>query len=185
MMCQPHEFLFFEGIYTYEGVEYKAYSPSAGSNLDKCRRIVVKVLNLNAACALKNCTFDGKWDGGRGSGQNNLILTSSFYFLATQVGFADINKPIAIVRPVDFKIAAKQACKIKFEDAKSTYPNLLEKELPYTCMDLIYQYTLLVDGFGLDPFQEVTVAKKFVYKDVVVDASWPLGSAIEAISSFT
>ncbi|CAL0314188.1 unnamed protein product [Lupinus luteus] len=36
---------------------------------------------------------------------------------------------------------------------------------------------------GLDPSQEVTVAKKFVYQDALVDASWPLRSAMEAISS--
>lgn len=36
---------------------------------------------------------------------------------------------------------------------------------------------------GLDASQEITVANQIEYEDAVVDASWPLGSAIEAISS--
>ena len=50
---------------------------------------------------------------------------------------------------MDFKNAAKQACQTKLEDAKSTYPFVDDGNLPYLCMDLVYQYTLLVDGFGM------------------------------------
>lgn len=49
---------------------------------------------------------------------------------------------------MDFEDAAKRACETKFEDAKSTYPRPDEDQLPYLCMDLVYQFTLLVDGFG-------------------------------------
>lgn len=56
--------------------------------------------------------------------------------------------PVAIVRPADFEDAAKQACQTELENAKSTFPRVDEGNLPYLCMDLIYQYTLLVDGFG-------------------------------------
>lgn len=49
---------------------------------------------------------------------------------------------------MDFEKAAKLACQTKLEDAKSTYPNVEEGNLPYLCMDLVYQYTLLVFGFG-------------------------------------
>jgi hypothetical protein len=31
-------------------------------------------------------------------------------------------------------------------DMGGGYPNVLD--VPYICMDLVYQYTLLVDGFG-------------------------------------
>lgn len=64
------------------------------------------------------------------------------------MGLADPNLPTGKVRPVDFEDAAKRACETKLEDAKSTYPRVDEGNLPYVCMDLVYQYTLLVDGFG-------------------------------------
>lgn len=36
---------------------------------------------------------------------------------------------------------------------------------------------------GLDPWQEITVANEIEYQDALVEAAWPLGTAIEAISS--
>jgi apyrase len=122
------------------------------------------------------CTFGGIWNGGGGDGQNNLFVASFFFDRAAEVlifsfnaltelllillhcqsyhitysqaGFANPNSPVAIVRPSDFEDAAKQACQTKLENGKSTYPRVEEGNLPYLCMDLVYQYTLLVDGFG-------------------------------------
>jgi len=36
---------------------------------------------------------------------------------------------------------------------------------------------------GLDPLQEITSGKEIEYQDAVVEAAWPLGNAVEAISS--
>ena len=69
----------------------------------------------------------------------------------TQAGFVDSNLPVAKVKPSDFEEAAKRACKLSVEEAKTTYPHVSEDNLPYLCMDLVYQFTLLVDGFGLSP----------------------------------
>lgn len=60
----------------------------------------------------------------------------------------DRKLPVANVKPNNFEEAAKHACKLNVEDAKSTYPLVQEGNLPYLCMDLVYQFTLLVDGFG-------------------------------------
>lgn len=61
------------------------------------------------------------------------------------------------IHPADFDEAAKRACQTRLEDAKAVYPHVEEGNLPYICMDLVYQHMLLVVGFGklhfaLDPF---------------------------------
>ncbi|KAL2320438.1 hypothetical protein Fmac_029407 [Flemingia macrophylla] len=174
----------FYGTYTYSGMEYAVYPPISGSNYEKCREMALKVLKVDEPCSHPNCTFGGIWDGGRGSGQNTIYATSSFFYLPKDVGMFDAKAPNAILRPVDFEIRAKRSCGLTFEDAKSAYPLLWESRVPYVCMDLSYMYALLVDGFGLDPWQEITVANKIVYqKNAAVDAAWPLGTAIEAISA--
>ena len=52
------------------------------------------------------------------------------------------------MKPIDFKRAARIACQTKFVDAKAKYPNVYSSDLQFVCMDLVYEYTLLVDGFG-------------------------------------
>ena len=49
---------------------------------------------------------------------------------------------------MDLENLAKQACGKTYEDAKSSYPRVAEERVPFICMDLTYQYALLVDGFG-------------------------------------
>nr|KYP63742.1 Nucleoside-triphosphatase [Cajanus cajan] len=173
----------YYGTYTYSGAEYALFPPISGSSYEKCREIVLEALKVNEPCSHPNCTFGGIWDGGRGSGQRTLYATSSFFYLAQDVGIIDANAPSGIVRPADFESVAKRACRLAFEDVKSVYPLLTQDKLPYVCIDSAYQYALLVDGFGLDPLQEITVALEIEYQDAVVEAAWPLGTAIEAISS--
>ncbi|XP_020229556.1 nucleoside-triphosphatase [Cajanus cajan] len=175
----------YNGTYTYSGVEYTALASTSGSDYDECREIVLEALKVNETCSYKNCTFGGIWNGGGGSGQSTLYITTSFYYLVIDSGIVDSNKTSATIYPAEYKIAAEKACQVKLEDAQSTYPLLDEDVLPYICLDLTYQYTLLVDGFGLDPYQEVIVANEIEYQDSLIKAAWPLGSAIEAISSLS
>ncbi|KAM3690482.1 hypothetical protein ACB098_09G127800 [Castanea mollissima] len=173
----------YHGSYTYGGTEYKAFA-SSGSNMDECRRIVSNALKVNeSTCKHMKCTFGGVWNGGGGDGQKNLFVASFFFDRAAEAGFADPNLPIAKVHPAEFEDAAKRACETKLADAKPLYRRVDEANLPFLCMDLVYQYTLLVEGFGLDPWQEITLVKQVKYQDALVEAAWPLGSAIEAVSS--
>lgn len=70
------------------------------------------------------------------------------HILYMQAGFVNRNEPVAKVRPGNFEEAAKRACETKLEDAKSAYRDVKEDNLPFLCMDLVYQFTLLVNGFG-------------------------------------
>ncbi|KAF5749195.1 putative adenosine diphosphatase [Tripterygium wilfordii] len=174
----------YDGSYKYGGKSYKASASSSGSNVDGCRSLAVKALRVNdTVCTHMKCTFGGIWNGGGGDGQKHLFVASFFFDRAAEAGFIDINKPVAKVHPADFEDAAKRACQTKLDDAKSIYSHVEVDNLPYLCMDLVYQYTLLVDGFGLDPWQEITLVKKVQYQNFLAEAAWPLGSAIEAVSS--
>jgi apyrase len=60
-------------------VIYNARAAPTGSSYEKCRDNVLLALNLNANCYVKNCTFDGAWSGGGGSGLEKIYLTNGFH----------------------------------------------------------------------------------------------------------
>ncbi|XP_076893987.1 apyrase 2-like [Bidens hawaiensis] len=175
----------YNGVYSYSGIDYIVSAPSSGSSFDKCRKEALKSLKVDEYCPYTNCTFGGVWNGGGGGGdgQNNLYVGSYFYDRAGQVGFINASERVVKSSPQAFEVAAQRACQTTLEDAKSIYPDVDAEDLPYLCMDLVYEYTLLVDGFGLQPQRSITLVKQIKYQDALVEAAWPLGSAIEAASS--
>ncbi|CAN1271263.1 Apyrase 2 [Linum perenne] len=174
----------YDGTYKYGGEDFKAAASPSGSSLEECRRVAARALKINeTTCEHMKCTFGGIWNGGGGDGRKNLFVASFFFDRAAEAGFINPKLPVAKVRPSDFEEAARRACETKLEAAKSTYQDVEEGNLPYLCMDLVYQYTLLVDGFGLSPWQDITLVKKVQYGNSLVEAAWPLGSAIEAVSA--
>ncbi|KAH0927941.1 hypothetical protein HID58_020197 [Brassica napus] len=174
----------YDGTYKYGGKAFKAAASSSGASLDECRRVALNALKVNdSVCTHMKCTFGGVWNGGGGGGQKNMFVASFFFDRAAEAGFVDPTQPVATVRPADFEKAASQACNMKMGEGKSKFPRVEEDNIPYLCLDLVYQYTLLVDGFGLKPSQTITLVKKVKYGEHAVEAAWPLGSAIEAVSS--
>ncbi|RZB61170.1 putative aquaporin SIP1-2 isoform D [Glycine soja] len=152
----------FKGSYIYGGKSYKASSTPSGASLNECKSIALKALKVNGS----NVHIRSALLGGYGmvvGVMNRKTFLLPHFSLTGQLSL--------------------QACKTKLEDAKSTYQRVEEGNLPYLCMDLVYQYTLLV-GFGLDPWQQIiTLVKKVRYHDAFVEAAWSLGSTIEAVSS--
>ncbi|ERN05402.1 probable apyrase 1 [Amborella trichopoda] len=174
----------FHGSYKYGDTQFKASALPTGSDFTSCRRAAVKALRVNdTTCTHMKCTFGGIWNGGGGDGQKNLFVASFFYDRAAEAGFVDPKQPVAKVKPADFEDAAKRACQSSLDEAKKTFSRAEEGNLPYLCMDLVYQYALLIDGFALDPWQEITLVKQVEYKGFPVEAAWPLGSAIEVASA--
>ncbi|KAL5706562.1 apyrase [Ranunculus cassubicifolius] len=174
----------YQGSYKYAGETYDVSTLSSGSNINECKRAALKALKGNeSTCTHMKCTFGGVWNGGGGDGQKNIFVASFFFDRAAEAGFVDPNLAVAKVSPVNFEEAAKRACETNLVDAAGLYPRVEPDNLPYLCMDLVYQYTLLVNGFGLDPWQSITLVKKVKYGEALVEAAWPLGSAIEVASS--
>ncbi|VAH56118.1 unnamed protein product [Triticum turgidum subsp. durum] len=172
--------LFHEGKYTYNGEEYDASASPEGAAYDKCREEIARALKLDAPCAAKNCTFGGVWNGGGGAGQDTIYVASFFYGKATQVGWVDKGAPSAKSSPAAYLAAAEKVCPLSVQEAKAAYPGLLD--VPYACMDLVYEYTLLVDGFGIAPSKEITLVEKVKHGEYLIKAAWPLGEAIEAVA---
>uniref|UniRef100_A0A0E0IXK6 Uncharacterized protein n=1 Tax=Oryza nivara TaxID=4536 RepID=A0A0E0IXK6_ORYNI len=168
----------FKGKFTYNGEQYEAMAAPQGADYHKCRQDVVKALNLDSPCETKNCSFNGVWNGGGGVGQDEIYVTSSFYYIASGIGFIDSEAPSAKSTPAAYKAASEKVCILSIEEAKAAYP--IARDHAYLCMDLIYQYTLLVDGFGLEATKEITLVEKVKHGEYYIEAAWPLGTAIEA-----
>ncbi|PHT56218.1 Apyrase [Capsicum baccatum] len=174
-----------DGYYTYNGVAYKAAAQKHGPSVGRCKAVIRKLLQLNAPCKHDNCSFAGVWNGGGGAGTTNLHVSSFFYDFASVVGIVDPKEPSGISQPIQYYKAAKLACQTKKQNMKLVFPNIGDKDIPFICMDLMYEYTLLVDGFGIDPYRKTTFVHQVKYKDHLVEAAWPLGSAIDVVSSTT
>lgn len=173
----------FHDSYNYGGSKYKASSTPTGADFDQCKKLAYNALKVKEqVCKHMKCTFGGIWNGGGGDGQKKLFVASFFFDRAAEADIINPSVAVAKVKPADFEEAAKKACEASYEDAGKIYPHVEKDNLPYLCMDLTYQYTLLVDGFALSRTQEITLVKKVEYKNSYVEAAWPLGSAIELVS---
>ncbi|KAI5667333.1 hypothetical protein M9H77_17186 [Catharanthus roseus] len=135
-------------ILTHYHVVYQASSPSTGSNLRSCRAYVLKYIKTDVPCKHKNCTFNGIWNGGGGAGMKNVYVASFFYDIAKEVGIIPQGATSAVVTPADFLRVAETACATKYKNIKSKFPNIEEKDIPFVCLDLIFEYTMLVNGLG-------------------------------------
>lgn len=56
-------------------------------------------------------------------------------------------------------------------------------QLPFLCLDLSFCHALLRDGFRVGEDADVQLVKKIKYRQEEVEAAWPLGAAINLLSS--
>ncbi|KAG0556087.1 hypothetical protein M758_12G141200 [Ceratodon purpureus] len=172
-----------EGEYTYGGQKYKASASVDGGDYEKCSQAVVKALKADATCDSMKCTFGGVWSGGGGDGMKSLFVASFFFDRAVEAGIVkDADAAEAVVKPSDFEEAAKKICGLSTGELADEYSNVQVDTRKFLCMDLTYQYSLLVTGFQVDPSTTMTLVKKVKYRGSYVETAWPLGSAIELVS---
>lgn len=170
--------------YHYGTEDFKAVADGSGADVGGCKDLVLRALKREEACTSLQCTFDGVWSGGGGAGQKDLLVASFFFDRAAEVGIIkDVKAPTAIVKPSQFEDVAAEVCGTSFEEMASKYPSVQASDRPYICMDLLYEYVLLVDGFGVKRDQEVKLVKRVLYNGAEVEAAWALGMAIESVSS--
>ena len=55
----------------------------------------------------------------------------------------------AKLKAVDFESFGRKLCSLDVGDIGEHYPTIDENDRAYLCMDLVYEYGLLVEGFGM------------------------------------
>jgi len=174
-----------DGEYIYGG---KTHRVKGGKTADAlaCKSVVDEVLAPEKDCgahAQKDCSFNGVWDGSRGAGASTFYLSSYLFDRVSQAGLVDPEKPSGDTTPKKILAAAKKACSLSPEQLLQEFKGVEEKDAPYYCHDLSYAHSLLTVGYKLAESGQVTLVKQVTYKDQRVEAAWPLGAALNSLSS--
>ena len=175
-----------QGEYTYAGKTHKVVGHASDpANALDCKAVVDKVLDPTKPCEVqeqKHCAFAGAWDGARGAGARAFYLSSYMFDRVSQAGLVDPDQPSGKTTPGEILAAARRACAMPTERITTEFHGVEEKDAAYYCHDLSYAHSLLVVGYRLTDDMEVTLVKQIVYKGQNVEAAWPLGAAINALS---
>ena len=172
--------------YVDENVNVKS-DDEKGADVDKCLEIIEREMNLQEACdhGAGQCSFDGVWSGltGHGGGSDKNYVSSYIVDIARDVGVIPRSSVKSAVVLKDFKDAGRKVCTMDYDAIKADYGHYLNnnEDPPYVCMDVLYAYALLKEGFHLSPTKEFTLVKQFDYKGKKVEAAWSLGAAINTI----
>jgi apyrase len=54
---------------------------------------------------------------------------------------------------------------------------------PYFCLDLSFCHTMLTQGFDLGEGEAFTLVRLVKYRGQLIEASWPLGAALDDLSA--
>lgn len=175
-----------EGEYVYGGKTHEVKGAEQAADASACKAVVDEVLAADKACEAadqKHCSFNGAWDGSRGPGSKTFYLSSYLFDRVSQAGLVDPNKPSGKTTPKAILAAAEKACALSVSEVMATFEGVEEKDAPYYCHDLSYAHSLLVVGYKLKDAQTVTLVKQVEYKGQNIEAAWPLGAAINALSA--
>ncbi|XP_012942913.1 ectonucleoside triphosphate diphosphohydrolase 5 isoform X2 [Aplysia californica] len=118
--------------------------------------------------AVDNFVHKGSFIKNKQLHQRELHLFSYYFDVARWAGLIPESATHKLMTPADFLQAAEHYC-VK-ENMSEAYP--------FLCMDLLYIYSMLTEGFGLAPDRQCHVEQKILGREV----SWSLGAALSTLS---
>jgi apyrase len=175
------------GSFEYGNKHHELHAAKQGADFGMCTKVVSQVMAIGGECGvpknkLSECTFNGAWGGSKVPAV--FYISSYFWDRAQDVGLIPNDKAISvIISPVAFREKGDLACRTPMTSLGSEFASVEEAQRPYLCMDLSFLHTLLTQGFKVPEKAEITVVKKVKYKKEEIEAAWPLGAAINLLSS--
>lgn len=128
------------------------------------------------------CMFGGVWSGGGGFGLNFLFVVFFFFDWVLEVGIVkDVDVVEVEVRLLEFEVVVKKICILSIVELGEVFLNVVVDIWKFLCMDLMYQYLLMVIGFQVDVSMKMILVKKVKYRGLYVEIVWLLGSVIELV----
>lgn len=176
--------------YPYAGKDHPVAVKPEGPEFTACMGVMDSVLDDSKPCGgpRSECGFNGAWAGAGPKESQPLFVSSYFFDRAIDSGVLEDKTMIqAEITPRAYKDAAERVCSeagVRSAAAvRARYGTVEEPHAPFFCMDLTFQYALLTKGFRLPETRPVTLVRRVVYKGQPVEASWPVGAALETMSS--
>ncbi|KAJ2610579.1 Guanosine-diphosphatase [Coemansia sp. RSA 1365] len=156
---------------TLKGISKEGLKGQSAS--DACYKEVRKIFNKNAPCLTTPCTFDGVYQPNLAQtfAQNPFYIFSYFYDRTYPLGVRDE------FSLSDFKSLTDKVCNYNMGLFNKDEQDEIVAENHY-CLDLSYQYALLVDGVGMNQSRTVRSTRKI--KDA--ETGWCLGASLAILS---
>jgi len=135
--------------------------PHTTPSFDDCFAAVTEILQIDAPCTSKPCSFNGVFQPDI---SDRRVFASDLYAFSYFYDRTHIDGPQPEVTVGTFKEMAKRECSQDTPDAAHQWQ----------CVDLAYMYTLLNRGYRLPDHSKLNIAKKING----VETAWALGAMI-------
>ena len=149
-----------------------------GSDFHKCAAITNSALfNKSVACAVSPCSFDGVYQPSMTDTFHGHTIYAFSYFYDRIVDGLGMPESLTIrqIREAAIGVCENNLNFVPIASREVARKNVDEK--PWFCLDLVYIYGLLSEGYGLLDDTEVTIAKKING----IETGWCLGAALNEI----
>jgi apyrase len=89
-----------------------------------------------------------------------------------------------MLRLQEFDKRATEVCSKDVAAVQQQYKGLQgESAAQFLCLDLTFCHTLLTKGYQLPKDSKITLVKQVEYNGQNIEAAWPLGAALDDLSS--